>query len=115
MNKPKKQGTEFETWCVNWFVKRGFKATRLAEGGSKDEGDIELINKFGTRFVIEARHRANLNTHEALPRAEGKSSAPVILAWKRLGRKKGNTRRTAKGPPNITLSFETFAKLFEGY
>ena len=41
VNKPKIQGTAFETLTVNKLNDYGFKAKRLAEGGSKDKGDIE--------------------------------------------------------------------------
>ena len=42
-NKPKKQGTTFESFLVKKLHERGFSdAKRIAEGGSKDIGDIEL-------------------------------------------------------------------------
>ena len=41
VNKPKIQGTAFETLTVNKLNEYGFKSKRLAEGGSKDKGDIE--------------------------------------------------------------------------
>ena len=41
MNKPKKQGTSFESSLVNKLIAEGYTdAKRLAEGGSNDIGDI---------------------------------------------------------------------------
>ena len=42
VNKPKIQGTKFETATVNLLKSWGFKAYRLAEGGMKDEGDVQV-------------------------------------------------------------------------
>ena len=40
-NKPKKHGTTFESFLVKKLHERGFTdAKRIAEGGSKDIGDI---------------------------------------------------------------------------
>ena len=69
VNKPKIQGTAFETLTVNKLNEYGFKARRLAEGGSKDEGDIECEVPFShilpyPRVVLEAKHRANLNVEQ---------------------------------------------------
>ena len=43
VNKPKIQGTRFETYIVNKAKSLGMWSRRLAEGGSKDEGDLEII------------------------------------------------------------------------
>ena len=41
MNKPKQQGTAYETYCVNRLNELpNTKARRLAEGGQNDLGDI---------------------------------------------------------------------------
>ena len=45
MNKPKKQGTSFESSLVNKLIAEGYSdAKRLAEGGSNDIGDIESVS-----------------------------------------------------------------------
>jgi hypothetical protein len=115
MNKPKKQGTEWESEIVRRAKEAGFDARRLAEGGSTDEGDVELVSGGGGRMVVEAKHRSNLNVHKELLKAEGKTKYPTVIFWKRLGRKDGNTRRTADGPPVVVMSMETFFDLYEGY
>ena len=41
-NKPKIQGTKFESATRDLLLDWGFKAYRLAEGGLKDEGDVQV-------------------------------------------------------------------------
>ena len=72
VNKPKIQGTNFETKTVNLLKANGFKANRIAEGGINDEGDIECFTT-NDRIILEAKHRANLNVHQTLHKAKGKS------------------------------------------
>lgn len=89
MNKPKKQGTSFESSLVNKLIAEGYSdAKRLAEGGSNDIGDIEFTAD-SCEFVIEAKARQNLNVTQELFKAKQKAhkkrpSAIVILAWKKL-------------------------------
>lgn len=102
VNKPKIQGTRFETLIVNKLNEFGFKAKRLAEGGSQDEGDIECFNTFTSllphpRVVLEAKHRANLNVHQTLHKAKEKSKGDVILAWKKTKRNTASKVRVADG------------------
>lgn len=40
----KRRGKSFETDLVKWLRERGYKAERLALAGSKDEGDVVVIN-----------------------------------------------------------------------
>ena len=102
VNKPKIQGTRFETLIVNKLNDYGFKAKRLAEGGSQDEGDIECFNTFQSllpypRVVLEAKHRANLNVHQTLAKAKEKAKGDVILAWKKTKRNSNSKVRVADG------------------
>ena len=91
VNKPKIQGTAFETLTVNKLNEYGFKSKRLAEGGSKDKGDIECEVPFADilpypKIIFEAKHRANLNVHQTLAKAKEKAGGDVILAWKKTKR-----------------------------
>ena len=42
VNKPKIQGTRFETQTKELLQSWGYKAYRLAEGGMADEGDVQV-------------------------------------------------------------------------
>ena len=102
VNKPKIQGTAFETLTVNKLNEYGFKAKRLAEGGSKDLGDIECENTFKNilpypKIIFEAKHRANLNVHQTLAKAKEKAGGDVVLAWKKTVRKNNSKVRVADG------------------
>ena len=56
VNKAKKQGTTYETNIVNRLNKNdNFKVQRLAEGGSLDKGDIELvINNKDVLIIVDS-------------------------------------------------------------
>ena len=99
-NKPKKQGTTFESSLVKKLHERGFyDAKRIAEGGSKDIGDIELSVE-GNDFVIECKARQTLNVTRELAKAKEKANKDlpfgvskfVVLAWKRLVKSQGSNR-----------------------
>jgi len=114
VNKSKKQGTTYESNIVvrlNYY--KNFKAQRLAEGGSLDKGDIELIINNKDLFYIEAKARQNLNIHQSLDKAIKKSkSKNTILFWKKLKLQKGHSKRTNDGVPEVvTMSYELFIKL----
>jgi len=120
-NKPKQQGTAFETWLVNdlnhtFYLINDTQAERLPEGGSNDRGDIRLIDNRGDLWIIEAKARANLNAHQAIAKAKEKSDATrTALIWKRLTRKDGNARRTPDGEPIIVvMDLDTFKALLGG-
>jgi hypothetical protein len=123
VNKPKIQGTKFETWLVNKFNSWGdrYKAERLAEGGIKDIGDVKLKLKNGLipfkDFVIEAKARQNLNVHQTLAKSKKKAgNYPVILAWKKLIKQEGNSRRTSDGESVVyIIDEETLKDLLENY
>jgi len=95
--KPKKQGTQRETWFVNEARKRGFPAQRLVEGGSADEGDVELWIGLDSsrRVVVEVRDRQAMSLHTALEKAVGKTGKPnrTFLWWSRPIKRKVIRRR----------------------
>ena len=122
VNKPKIQGTAFETLTVNKLNEYGFKARRLAEGGSKDEGDIECEVPFTSilpypRVILEAKHRANLNVHQTLSKAKDKAgNSDVILAWKKTKRKNNSKVRVADGERVVYIVDEDLMfRLLENY
>ena len=122
VNKPKIQGTAFETLTVNKLNDYGFKAKRLAEGGSKDEGDIECEVPFTSilpypRVILEAKHRANLNVHQTLAKAKEKAGdSDVILAWKKTKRKNNSKVRVADGERTVYIVDEDLMfRLLEKY
>ena len=108
VNKPKIQGTAFETLTVNKLNEYGFKSKRLAEGGSKDKGDIECEVPFTgilpyPKIIFEAKHRANLNVHQTLAKAKEKAGGDVILAWKKTKRKNNSKVRVADGERTVYI------------
>ena len=118
VNKPKIQGTRFETYIVNKAKSLGMWSRRLAEGGSKDEGDLEIIPTnsppFGKRFVVEAKHRQNLNIHQTMAKAIEKcpDKDTSIVAWKKTVRKNNNKKRSADGVTTVyCMDEETFFNL----
>lgn len=121
VNKPKIQGTAFETLTVNKLNEYGFKAKRLAEGGSNDKGDIECENTFSDtlpypKIILEAKHRQNLNVHQTLAKAKEKAGGDVILAWKKTIRKNDSKVRVADGERIVyILDEDLLFKLLKSY
>ena len=76
VNKPKIQGTAFETELVRRIQDRGLLADRLAEGGGNDKGDVWAVAPPGERNR-------------------------VVLAWKRLTGK--GSRRTPDGVRDVVV------------
>ena len=106
VNKPKMQGTAFESWLVTKLNEALFPfspARRIAEGGSNDEGDIAYFDGFNQRWVIEAKATQTLNVTRVLGKARAKGGKYTVLAWKRLTRSKGNTNRTPDGEPIVVV------------
>lgn len=95
VNKPKIQGTRFETATVNLLKSWGFKSYRLAEGGMKDEGDVQV--ELPDEVILECKARQNLNIHQTYHKATQKTDKPVILAWKKLVNKGSSARRSPDG------------------
>lgn len=56
MNKPRQKGTWLETAVVNHAESRGFKATRTAQYGNHDRGDVHLWTPDGSLVVIECKN-----------------------------------------------------------
>tara|TARA_Y100000004_G_scaffold10630_1_gene11573 strand:- start:4303 stop:4683 length:381 start_codon:yes stop_codon:yes gene_type:complete len=101
VNKPKIQGTRFESATRDLLKSWGFKAYRLAEGGLKDEGDVQAEIDNGVipipEVIFECKARQNLNIHQTYHKATQKTDKPVILAWKKLVNKGSGVRRGADG------------------
>jgi hypothetical protein len=114
MSKSKSQGTKHESWIVNELEVVGLKARRLAEGGSADEGDVE-VNIEGTRWVLEGKARQTLNVQTTLGKARKKAGGltPVAVIWKRLVKVPGYTNRQPVEGERVvvTLSWEDFLRL----
>lgn len=121
VNKPKIQGTKFETETVNKLNDYGFKSKRLAEAGINDEGDIECFNEFSSlipkpRIVLEAKHRQALNVHQTMAKAKEKAGGDVILAWKKTVKKNNSKVRVADGERIVYIVDEDLLfKLLEKY
>ena len=122
VNKPKKQVTTFETAQVNLINKYNIhhKARRLAEGGNRDEGDIEFFRVDymlpSERWIMEAKNRQAFNLHQGLAKAKRKAGKyPVVIAWKKLKKVKGQKRRTNDGESVVyCMDEKTFFALLEG-
>ena len=121
VNKPKIQGTKFETGTVNLLKSWGYKAYRLAEGGLKDEGDVQVEIQNNvlpvSEVIFECKARQNLNIHQTYFKAKQKAGdKPLVLAWKKLVNKGSNSRRTADGVSTLYIIDEEFLKdLLENY
>jgi hypothetical protein len=112
--KPKQLGTAWESEIVELLRWAGMHPRRLAEGGQRDEGDIEFYDRTGERWVVEAKATANLNITRTLAKAKDKAMgmAPVALVWKKLTRKGDNQRRTPDGERVVVIiDWETFMSL----
>jgi hypothetical protein len=108
MNRSKKQGTEAETRIVKLHKDAEIEARRLAEGGSTDEGDVEITQHaifwaeggYGAEFrriVGEVKDREHLNAHDALLKAQKKAGTHrVALFWTRPEESMGGQRRVKK-------------------
>ncbi len=88
MSKNKNQGTRFESTLVNIANALGMNARRIAEGGSKDRGDVEIVGNYPDKTV-------------------------VALAWKRLVNRGGGKRVPDGEPTVVVLSLRDFLTLME--
>jgi len=100
-NKPKIQGTRFESATRDLLKSWGFKAYRLAEGGLKDEGDVQV--ELPDEVIFECKARQNLNIHQTYHKATQKTDKPVILAWKKLVNKGSGVRRSPDGATTLYI------------
>lgn len=120
MSKQKAQGTRHESWLVTKLREAGHAARRLAEGGTRDEGDVEVSIE-GTRWVMEAKARSNLNVQKTLGAARAKAEAaagkpvPVAVVWKRLVKVRGlQVRQPVSGERVVVcMSMEDFISLIK--
>ncbi len=120
MSKQKAQGTKHESWLVNRLKDAGYKAKRLAEGGTRDEGDVEVFLHNG-RWVMEAKARSSLNVQKILGAARAKAEAaagepvPVAVVWKRLVKVPGLQVRqpVANERVVVCMSMEDFVSLIQ--
>jgi len=112
---PKSRGTQWESWLVNRFKGIGLFSQRIAEGGSKDRGDLEVVLDNGMTFVVEAKAMQTLNVTRVLNKARIKSGDGImcVLAWKRLVKlKEGQQKRRPDGEPMVVvLGLDTFELL----
>ena len=117
MNKPKMQGTAFESWLVKWLdrIEEVTEPRRIAEGGSKDIGDVEWEDYAGDIWIAECKATQTLNVTRVLGKARAKSgrSLTTVLFWKRLTKlKPGQERRSSDGEPVvIVMALDTFKML----
>jgi len=117
VSKSKQQGTAFESWLGKWLDKVTdiSDARRIAEGGSKDEGDVEFYDFTGQRWLVECKATQTLNATRVLSKARLKSPEPrhTVLLWKRLTKlKSGQKNRRPDGEPVVVvMGLDTFHEL----
>jgi hypothetical protein len=112
VSKNKAQGTAFETWTRKALNALGIDAARIAEGGSNDEGDVEV--HLGERWIIECKATSALNIQQILGKARRKANgAPVILVWKRLVKVAGKQKRQPVAGESVVvvLGWDDFVRL----
>lgn len=117
-NRPKQQGTAFESWIVTWLKQNGIEtAYRLAEGGSKDQGDVRFVDLGEEEWTIEAKATQALNVTRVLGKARRKAPdrRRTILMWKRLTKSKPDAkRRTPDGEAIVVvMGIDTFEDLID--
>ena len=134
--RPKDQGTRLETAIVERCKAAGLTARRLAEGGVRDGGDIEVWTNaqgpWGSQvgghrevdcLVIEAKARQQGNVTRWLAKAKKKAAnadlpfipAGVVVWWKRVVPRKGAAVRVADGEREVVvMDVETFLMLLGG-
>jgi hypothetical protein len=118
MNRPKQQGTRAETDTVKILKAAGLQAWRLAEGGSRDAGDVAFVDGNGDTWVVEVKHRERLSVHDAYAQAKRKAQsadvpfmvAGTVLVWKRSELPVGGLRRVPAGTV-IVMDWPTFLDL----
>ena len=96
MSKAKAQGTSWESEVVKDAKALQMESRRHAEGGSDDEGDVEIFAD--ERWLVECKAKQTLNIQDTLAKAIAKGKAqghngPVAVAWKRLVKAAGSSRR----------------------
>lgn len=108
--RPKDLGTRTETYVVRAAQNAGLIAERLAEGAVNDRGDVRIYTD--TEWIIEVKHRMNLNVPQALEKALLKSGTlDTAVVWRKMARKTGNTNRTQDGPIIVAITLDRFLEL----
>ena len=115
MNKPKQQGTAFESALVQHFRDENLEATRFAEGGSLDLGDLWFDDAHSYMWIVEAKATERLNVTRVLAKAREKSGIDrTVLIWKRLV-KTGKKVRQADGEKVVVvMTLDMFTDLING-
>jgi len=109
MSKQKQQGTKLET-----YVARMLNGERIAEGGSKDKGDVKFKWN-GLDFYVECKARQSLNVTRELAKSISKSkSGLTALVWKRLVQTGKNKRQPDGVPIIVCLTLDTFIDIVNG-
>jgi len=101
-NPSGKQGWELEAEVRAAALRRGMPAQRYENNSPGRDVDVDS----DLRWVIECKHRANLNAHKTVLHSIAYwPDRPVAVIWKRLSRKGDNARRTADGPTLACLPY----------
>ena len=116
MSKQKRQGTSWEQEIIARAQAEGLEAWPLARRGPSDPGDVVIRSSSGDCVVVEARDRQRMSVHPELAEAKGQTARAdlpfipwmTVIAWKRLGLKEGNVRRSQVGEPVVVLGFNDF-------
>ena len=113
VNRPKAQGTAWESWLVKRFMSIGLYSRRLPEGGSLDRGDLEIVLENNMTFIVEAKATQTLNVTRVLNKARTKSGDGVmtVLAWKRLVKGDGARRKPDGEPIVVVMGLDTWEML----
>lgn len=118
MGKNKAAGTALETWLVNkvnGLSLTDLHAERVAEGGSKDLGDVRISTNADEPWLIECKARETLSVTTALKKAREKNKeGKTALFWKRIVKGKGKVRQPMGERYVVILTLEDFLLLLEG-
>ena len=117
MSKSKQQVTAFESWLVKWLdrIEGNSEPRRIAEGGSKDIGDVVWQDYAGEIWVAECKATQTLNVTRVLGKARAKSgrSLTTVLFWKRLVKTGKKVRQPDGESVVIVMGLDTFGMLME--
>lgn len=117
-NRPRKQGTAFETaLCSTLNAVPGVDARRLAEGGSQDRGDLEIVTAQLAPIVVECKAREKLSVHDTVAKASQKAQngRRAAVVWKRLLKSRPDARRRTEAGdgPIVAMPLPLFCELLE--
>ncbi len=110
-NKPKAQGTAWESALVEHFRGENLESARLAEGGISDAGDLWVDDEYNNVWIVEAKATERLNVTRVLGKAIKKGGPRTVLIWKRLV-KTGKKVRQADGEKVVVvMTLDLFTEL----